>query len=61
MIAKDLIKELQRYHPNSQVFVVDGHHFMRKTGLVRVDDEPSTEYAEPGKILLVGSETVSRD
>jgi hypothetical protein len=60
MTVRELVKELERYNPESKVFVVDGHHFMRKHQLVRVDDEPSQEYATPGKVLLVGSEAPKR-
>jgi len=60
MTAEELIKELERYNPLSRVYIQDGHHFMRKHTVVRVDDEPSTEYATPGKIILVGADTVSR-
>ena len=61
MTVEELIKELQYYNPKSPVLVQDGHHFMRKHGLVRVDDIPSQEYAVPGKVVLVGSEAPKRN
>ena len=60
MIVQELIDELNTLNPNAQVFIRDGHHFMREYPIQRVEGEFSKGYDTADDVILVSEDAPAR-
>lgn len=60
MTVEELMKELSHLNPKSYVLVQDAHHFMRRHGIHRVEEQSNNAWGNPPWVVIVANEVKQR-